>query len=305
MAKCGVTNIGGGGGIGSDELSVTKEYVLSGKTYVGADTDDEIGTGTMENNGATTNQTLNAGGAFTVKKGYHSQAFNVTANSLASQTSGTATAGQILSGQTAWVNGGKLTGTVPIQYAEVGGDQVWATNYTTWGDGNVFFGVRNGYYLNGVNWIRRSIPNFTAGNIKKGVDVGGVVGTFEGYVPGAQDLYYRGNNVVGFTGGGPYEAGQLVIGYYEVYLTANFNLVGRNYLNINGIVHNGNCSIQIQRQVSSSWTTAASGSFPGNNNDGSDVPYTYSVALSGAQISGTIRIKLYCLNGIIFRIWLS
>lgn len=115
MAKCGVTNIGGGGGIGSDELSVTKEYVLSGKTYVGADTDDEIGTGTMENNGATTNQSLNAGGAFTVKKGYHSQAFNVTANSLASQTSGTATAGQILSGQTAWVNGNKLTGTMAVQ----------------------------------------------------------------------------------------------------------------------------------------------------------------------------------------------
>lgn len=115
MAKCGVTNIGGGGGIGSDELSVTKEYVLSGKTYVGADTDDKIGTGTMENNGATTNQSLNAGGAFTVKKGYHSQAFNVTANSLASQTSGTATAGQILSGQTAWVNGNKLTGTMAVQ----------------------------------------------------------------------------------------------------------------------------------------------------------------------------------------------
>lgn len=114
MAKCGVTNIGGGGGIGSDELSVTKEYVLSGKTYVGADTDDEIGTGTMENNGATTNQTLNAGGAFTVKKGYHSQAFNVTANSLASQTSGTATAGQILSGKTAWVNGNKLTGVMTV-----------------------------------------------------------------------------------------------------------------------------------------------------------------------------------------------
>lgn len=114
MAKCGVTNIGGGGGIGSDELSVTKEYVLSGKTYVGTDTDDEIGVGIMENNGSTANQSLNAGGAFTVKKGYHSQAFNVTANNLASQTSGTASAWQILSGQTAWVNGNKLTGTMSV-----------------------------------------------------------------------------------------------------------------------------------------------------------------------------------------------
>lgn len=114
MAKCGVTNIGGGGGIGSDELSVTEEYVLSGKTYVGADTDDEIGTGTMENNGATANQSLNAGGAFTVKRGYHNQAFNVTANSLASQTPGTATSARMMKGDVAWSNGIKLTGTMTV-----------------------------------------------------------------------------------------------------------------------------------------------------------------------------------------------
>lgn len=305
MAKYGVTNVAVGGGVGSDEISVTKEYVLNGKTYVGSDTNDEIGTGTMANNGATVNQSLNAGGSFSVKKGYHAQDFIVIANNLASQTGGTATASQILNSQTAWVNGGKLTGTMPIQRADVSGtDRVWATNMSNW-EGTVNLGVRNGYYLNGVNWIQGNLPNYYAGNIKKGVNIGGVVGTFEGYVPGVQDLYYRGNNVVGFTGGGTYEAGQLVIGYYEVYLTANFSLVGRNYLNIDGIARNGNCSIQIQRQVSSSWTTAASGNFPGNNNDGSSVPYTYSVALSGAQISGTIRIRLYCFNGIIFRIWLS
>jgi len=96
MAKCGITNISGGGGIGSDELSVTKEYILSGKTYVGADTDDEIGTGIMIDNKTTSDQNLNAGGSFNVKKGYHAQDFKVNANSLASQTSATATDNRLL-----------------------------------------------------------------------------------------------------------------------------------------------------------------------------------------------------------------
>lgn len=49
MAKYGITNVGGGGGIGSDETTVTSKYVLSGKTYLGSDTNDEVGTGSMPN----------------------------------------------------------------------------------------------------------------------------------------------------------------------------------------------------------------------------------------------------------------
>ena len=115
MAKCGVTNIGGGGGIGSDEVSATKDNVLSGKTYVGADTNDEIGTGTMANNGATGNQSLNAGSSFLVKKGYHAQDFSVGANSLASQTPATASSSDIIGGKIAWVNGYSITGTIYLQ----------------------------------------------------------------------------------------------------------------------------------------------------------------------------------------------
>lgn len=67
-------------------------------------------TGSMTNRGAVS-QALNAGGSYTVPAGYHNGSGKVTANSLASQTSATATAAQILSGYTAWVNGSKLTGT--------------------------------------------------------------------------------------------------------------------------------------------------------------------------------------------------
>lgn len=40
---------GGGSKINSNELSITKDYVLKDRTYVGADTNDEIGIGTMPN----------------------------------------------------------------------------------------------------------------------------------------------------------------------------------------------------------------------------------------------------------------
>lgn len=115
MAKYGITNVSGGGGIGSDEVSVTREYVLNNKTYVGADTDDEIGTGAMPDNKSTANQNLNAGGSFLVKKGYHAQDFTVIANSLASQTSATAIPSHVLNGETFWANGSKLTGKMNVQ----------------------------------------------------------------------------------------------------------------------------------------------------------------------------------------------
>ena len=42
----------GGGSAGSDELTASADKVLSGYTYVGSDTDDEAGSGSMANIGA-------------------------------------------------------------------------------------------------------------------------------------------------------------------------------------------------------------------------------------------------------------
>ena len=90
--------------------NATKPDVLSGKTFTN---DDGVEyTGTMTNNGAKT-ASLNCGGSYTIPKGYHNGSGKVTANSLASQTSATATKEKILKDYTAWVNGVKLTGTMP------------------------------------------------------------------------------------------------------------------------------------------------------------------------------------------------
>ena len=88
--------------------TATAAQILSGQTaYVSG---SKV-TGTMTNNGAKT-ASLNCGSSYTIPAGYHNGSGKVTTNSLASQTSATATADQILSGQTAWVNGTKITGTL-------------------------------------------------------------------------------------------------------------------------------------------------------------------------------------------------
>nr|DAL84457.1 MAG TPA: hypothetical protein [Caudoviricetes sp.] len=135
---------GGGAGSGSDECTATKAEVLKGYSAITLDSDDEVvegtleftgdssdsqvlvgktyyntdpkkkRTGTMANQGAI-NQTLNAGGSYTIPAGYHNGGGKVTANSLASQTPGNADASKIVSGYSGYVNGVKINGSLTIQ----------------------------------------------------------------------------------------------------------------------------------------------------------------------------------------------
>lgn len=101
-----------GGGTDSGDLTATLSQVLSGYTAMTSDSNDDPGTGTMPNRGAV-NQTLNAGGSYTIPQGYHNGNGKVAANSLASQTSGNASSAQILTGYNAWVNGSNINGSMP------------------------------------------------------------------------------------------------------------------------------------------------------------------------------------------------
>lgn len=209
MGKVSISGAGGAGA-GSDECTATRAELLKGYAAITRDSDDEViegtleltgdaadsqvldkktyynkdvkikRTGTMQNLGAVS-VSLNAGGSYNIPDGYHNGSGKVTANSLASQTSGNVDASSMLSGRSGWVNGVKVNGGIPWQNADVAGtDRANATNNSCW-EGTVCLGVRNGHYMNGVNWIQGNVPNFHAGNIRQGVNVGGLVGTFPDY----------------------------------------------------------------------------------------------------------------------------
>ncbi len=124
--------------------NATVADVLEGKTFSNSSSVGLIGT--MPNKGAI-NQTLNAGGSYTIPAGYHNGSGKVTVNSLASQTSATAGAGQILNGYTAWVNGNKITGSMPNRGA------------LNWSGSNTTYTVPAGYYSGGTLDSRPSYTN--------------------------------------------------------------------------------------------------------------------------------------------------
>ena len=101
----------------------------------------------MPNQGAKT-ATLSCGGSYTIPAGYHNGVGKVTANSLASQTSANAAAGEILSGKTAFVNGNKVTGSMPNKGA------------LNWSGSNTTYSVPAGYYSGGTLDSR---PSYNAG----------------------------------------------------------------------------------------------------------------------------------------------
>lgn len=210
MGKCLLTK-NGNNGIDPDTLTATPSDVLAGK-IAGVSGSDEPTTGTMPNRGAVS-QTLNAGGSYTIPAGYHNGSGKVSANSLSSQTSANATASQILSGQTAWVNGSKVTGnmlnrgavsqslgingtyTIPAGYHNGSGKvsqslPVQGGSTTTPGTANKTIVAAN-RYVNG-NIVVAGSGNLTAGNIKKGVNIFGVTGSWEGYVTSPLYLYNNG-----------------------------------------------------------------------------------------------------------------
>ena len=197
MGECLI--IRSGGGTDTSGATATAARVLSGYTcYV----NDVKITGTMANQG-TKNASLNAGGSYTIPAGYHSGSGKVTANALSGQTSATATAARILSGRTAWVNGSKLTGTmtnrgaISQKLAANGSYTVPAgwhngsgkvtQSLTTQGAKNVTPKTTNQTACAASRWTTGNIvivgsSTLKAGNIKKGVKIFNVTGTWVGWV---------------------------------------------------------------------------------------------------------------------------
>ena len=157
---------GSGGGVDPDDCTATPAQVLEGHT-AGVNGYDDPVEGTMPYQKQ--EGTLNCGQSSIILPGYHDGTRSITANSLASQTPGTASAANIYPGQTAWVNGNKITGTMATQ----GGG-----TYTA-GTADKTVVAANRFVTGNV--VVKGNANLTAGNIKKGVKIMGITGTKKYY----------------------------------------------------------------------------------------------------------------------------
>ncbi|RFZ77310.1 hypothetical protein DS742_19155 [Lacrimispora amygdalina] len=302
---------GGGGGADLDVVTAGTEDVLAGKVTV--DKDGEPAIGTMPKRGSAVHGSgtgLNQQGLYYyIPKGYYDE------GSLTPWVYMTRPEVAAALGVEAWKmradqNICGVQGSIPLQNPEIANtDHMWATNYSNFGDGNYFLGIRNGYYNNGVSWVRGYNANFVASNIKKGVNVAGVVGTFEGYVPTATDLYLRGNNIKNWyklttKGTVTFDSGQISIAGAARIETDYLNLRGFNWLNIEGYT---NTNAGVYKQIRLWQLTSSSDNMLSivdvtNNQPGN---YVISLNVSAQQVDGAMYLSFDVLNGAIYRIWLS
>lgn len=96
------------------EADVSPSDIKGGKKAYNGTT---LITGTMPSNTAE-QKLLSCGQSYSIQEGYHDGTGMVSADTLANQTAGTAAAGDVLISKTAYVNGSKVTGTMPEQGAK-------------------------------------------------------------------------------------------------------------------------------------------------------------------------------------------
>ena len=137
-----------------------------------------------------------------------------------------------------------------------------------------------------------------------------LIGTFEGYVPTAADLYLRGQNIANFTrymnyGFPVFDAGQLTLTAENEQhaMQANFSLIGYSRLNFElyktgWLGSSPYHSIAIQN-------TSGNLSASVDLDSALNVQQTVSIDISALNISGNMAITFMRWKGYIYRIWLS
>uniref|UniRef100_UPI0006D0D6C5 hypothetical protein n=1 Tax=Clostridium sp. NkU-1 TaxID=1095009 RepID=UPI0006D0D6C5 len=160
---------GGGGGADLDVVTARASDVLADKVIV--DKEGEPLTGTMPNRGTGYHgmgSGLNTQGLYYyIGPGYYYESPTNNPWVYMTRSEVAATLGIEPWKMRGDVNVCGVQGSIPMQGADVSGtDRAWATSMSNWA-GTVNLGVRNGHYLNGVNWIQANIPEYQHGILKK------------------------------------------------------------------------------------------------------------------------------------------
>ena len=196
MAVCLINK--SGGGISSDDVTAKREHVLQGFTALTSDSNDEPAQGTIPNKGNGTDvlELVNAAGESKVyarmDEGYYSKngqwkpavaiPYAVLAQSIGINAS------KMLDDYT--VAG--IRGTIP-RWVATHGDVIIANQshsgqgfaYDLPGVGRcIVTGIKNESYIHGANYVALPSPNFLPHNIRKGVNINGIVGTMPDYSTG-------------------------------------------------------------------------------------------------------------------------
>lgn len=283
---------GGGGGNDLDVITAAAGDIREGKVIV--DKDGEPLTGTLVDNGSWSSSGLVAGASVTIPAGIHDGTGKVTAKSLADQTPGNLAAEKMLSGVYGYSNGAKVTGNI----ASMGAQTVTP--------GNAAKTVScSGKYMTG-NVTVSAVANLTAANIKKGVTVGGVTGTWEGYVATATDLYYKGTNPAGITSSSAtFGATNITLstGTHNIDLAINktYAVSGYTRLNIQGSIYTYSNSAYIKNSnVTPAQTYKALNIAGGTTYTLIQFDISQMITLGSGAV-----IRLTTNSGTISRIWLS
>ena len=196
MAVCLINK--SGGGVSSDDVTAKREHVLQGYTALTSDSNDEPAQGTIPNRGNGTNvlELVNSAGESKLyarmDEGYYSKngqwkpavaiPYAVLAQSIGIDAS------KMLDDYT--VAGTR--GAIP-RWVATHGDVIMANNSHS-GQGFAYdlpnvgrcivTGVKNGAYIQGANYVALPSPNFFPHNIRKGVNINGIVGTMPDYSTG-------------------------------------------------------------------------------------------------------------------------